>query len=175
MLNVRAFRRGAAEFVHTLHQEVGLLTDASNQFDIPYDTGVRIHNLSHKSAHQWIEKTNRYTDEPDRVSWFDTTMPLEQFAHERVDFWLSQSRSRSDYVVSAALLRAVYDIVDRVKLFEATMGIDGDEAFLAVCSELDRAYDHYDAEVAAAAATAGEQAGWRGLARRVLGRQRPEA
>ena len=175
MLNVRAFRRGAAEFVHTLHQEVGLLTDASNQFDIPYDTGVRIHNLSHKSAHQWIEKTNRYTDEPDRVSWFDTTIPLEQFAHERVDFWLSQSRSRSDYVVSAALLRAVYDIVDRVKLFEATMGIDGDEAFLAVCSELDLTYDHYDAEVAAAAAAAGERVGWHGLARRVLGRRRPGA
>jgi glycosyltransferase involved in cell wall biosynthesis len=175
MLNVRAFRRGAAEFVHTLHQEVGLLTDASNQFDIPYDTGVRIHNLSHKSAHQWVEKTNRYTDEPNRVSWFDTTIPLEQFAHERVDFWLSQSRSRSDYVVSAALLRAVYDIVDRVKLFEATMGIDGDEAFLAVCAELDRTYDQYDAEVAAAAAAAGERVGWRDVARRVLGRRRSES
>lgn len=175
MLNVRAFRRGAAEFVHTLHQEVGLLTDPSNQFDIPYDTGVRIHNLSHKSAHQWVEKTNRYTDEPDRVSWFDTTIPLEQFAHERVDFWLSQSRSRSDYVVSAALLRAVYDIVDRVKLFEATMGIDGDEAFLAVCAELDRTYDQYDAEVAAAAAAAGERVGWRDVARRVLGRRRSES
>lgn len=175
MLNVRAFRRGAAEFVHTLHEEVGLLTDPSNQFDIPYDTGVRIHNLSHKSAHQWVEKTNRYTDEPNRVSWFDTTIPLEQFAHERVDFWLSQSRSRSDYVVSAALLRAVYDIVDRVKLFEATMGIDGDEAFLAVCAELDRAYDQYDAEVAAAAAAAGERVGWRDVARRVLGRRRSES
>lgn len=175
MLNVRAFRRGAAEFVHTLHQEVGLLTDPSNQFDIPYDTGVRIHNLSHKSAHQWVEKTNRYTDEPDRVSWFDTTIPLEQFAHERVDFWLSQSRSRSDYVVSAALLRAVYDIVDRVKLFEATLGIDGDDAFLAVCAELDRTYDQYDAEVAAAAAAAGERVGWRDVARRVLGRRRSES
>ena len=78
-------------------------------------------------------------------------------------------------MVSAALLRAVYDIVDRVKLFEATMGIDGDEAFLAVCSELDLTYDHYDAEVAAAAAAAGERVGWHGLARRVLGRRRPGA
>ena len=41
------------------------------------------------------------------------TMPLEAFAHERIDFWMSQSRSNSDYVVSAALLRAVYDIIDR--------------------------------------------------------------
>lgn len=172
MLNVRAFRRGAAEFVHTLHQEVGLLTDEANQVDIPYDTGVRIHNLSHKSAHQWIEKTNRYTDEVDRVSWFDATMPLEAFAHERIEFWMSQSRSNSDYVVSAALLRAVYDIVDRVKLFEQAAGIDGDAEFARVCAELEATYDAYDAEVAAAAAVAMQSVGWRGTVRRALDRTR---
>lgn len=154
MLNVRAFRRGAAEFVRTLHQEVGLLTPEADLFDIPYDTGVRIHNLSHRDAHQWIEKTNRYTAERDRVSTFDATTPLETFAQERVEFWLSQSRSRSDYVVSAALLRAVYDIIDRVKLWESSQDLDGDLAFAAVCAELQVSYDEYEAELAAGSANA---------------------
>lgn len=150
MMNVRAFRRGAAEFVATLHQEVGLLVPESDLHDIPYDTGVRIHNLSHRDAHQWIEKTNRYTSERDRVSFFDTTTPLETFGHERIDYWLSQSRSRSDYVVAAALLRAAYDIVDRVKLWEANDGLDGDAPFAEVCAELDATYDVYEAGIPAA-------------------------
>lgn len=151
MMNVRAFRRGAAEFVHTLHEEVGLRVPPESQFDIPLDSGVRIHNLSHRSTHQWIEKSNRYTDEPDRVSTFDPTTPLDTFAQERVEFWLSQSRSRSDYVVSAALLRAVYDIVDRVKLWEQAEGIDGDAEFAAVCAALESEYDAYEAAVGAPA------------------------
>lgn len=147
MLNVRAFRRGAAEFVHTLHQEVGLLVPESDQFDIPYDTGVRIHNLSHKSTQQWIEKTNRYTDEPDRVSYFDTTTPLDAFAQQRIEHWLAESRSRTDPVVAAALLRAVYDIVDRVKLWEAEQGLDGDALFAAACARLDADYDAHEVEL----------------------------
>jgi glycosyltransferase involved in cell wall biosynthesis len=142
MLNVRAFRRGAARFVRTLHQEVEALADL---YDIPFNTGVCIHNLSHKDAAQWIEKTNRYTSERDRVSYFDATGPLETFGQERIAHWLAQSKSRSDYVVAAALLRAVYDIVDRVKLWEAAQGTDGDRAFAAVCAELEASYDKLEA------------------------------
>lgn len=140
--NIRAFRRGSAEFVSTLHEEVGRIK--GDVYDVPHDGGVCIHNLSHRDTSQWIEKTNRYTDVQDRVSFFDTNMPLEAFAQERIAFWLAQSRSRSDYVVSAALLRAVYDIVDRVKLWEAQDGIDGDRAFATVCAELEATYDIAD-------------------------------
>ncbi|BCG86299.1 hypothetical protein MesoLj113c_24090 [Mesorhizobium sp. 113-3-9] len=140
--NVRAFRRGAAEFVSTLHEEVGRIT--SEVYDVPHDGGVCIHNLSHRDAHQWIEKTNRYTSERDRVSFFDASTPLETFGQERIAYWLAQSRSRSDYVVATALLRAVYDIVDRVKLWEAQDGLDGDAAFAAVCAELEATYDIAD-------------------------------
>ena len=154
MMNVRAFRRGAAEFVRTLHEEVRLLTPDISLFDIPYDTGVRIHNLSHRDAYQWIEKTNRYTAERDRISTFDATTPLESFGQERIAYWLSQSRSRSDSVVAAALLRAVYDIVDRVKLWEASEGIDGDAAFAAVCSAMQASYDEYESELVTAAGLA---------------------
>ena len=140
--NVRAFRRGSAEFVSTLHEEVGRIK--GEVYDVPHERGVCIHNLSHRDAHQWIEKTNRYTSERDRVSFFDASMPLETFGQERIAFWLSQSRSRSDYVVATALLRAVYDIVDRVKLWEAQDGLDGDAAFAAVCAELEATYDVAD-------------------------------
>ncbi|WP_095201891.1 glycosyltransferase [Mesorhizobium carmichaelinearum] len=140
--NVRAFRRGAAEFVSTLHEEVGRIK--GDVYDVPHDGGVCIHNLSHRDAHQWIEKTNRYTAERDRVSFFDQSTPLETFGQERIAFWLAQSRSRSDYVVATALLRAVYDIVDRVKLWEAQDGLDGNAAFAAVCAELEATYDIAD-------------------------------
>jgi glycosyltransferase involved in cell wall biosynthesis len=140
--NIRAFRRGSAEFVSTLHEEVGRIK--GDVHDVPHDRGVCIHNLSHRDTHQWIEKTNRYTNVRDRVSFFDAATPLETFAQERIAFWLAQSKSRSDYVVSAALLRAVYDIVDRVKLWEAQDGLDGDRAFAAVCAELEATYDIAD-------------------------------
>ena len=144
--NIRAFRRGAAQFVRTLHKEVEPL-GAAQMYDIPPRSGVCIHNFSHRDTHQWIEKTNRYTDERDRVSFFKTDTSLEKFAHERIDFWLAQSKTRSDYVVSAALLRAVYDIVDRVKLWEASEGIDGNAEFAAVCAKLEAEYDDYDARL----------------------------
>lgn len=139
MFNVRAFRRGFAKFVRTLHLEVEPLD--GGMFDIPLDTGVCIEHLSYRDTAQWIEKTNRYTSEQDRLSDFDATTPLETFAQDRIAHWLSHSKSRSDYVVAVALLRAVYDIVDRVKLWEAQQGIDGERAFAAVCAALDARYD----------------------------------
>jgi glycosyltransferase involved in cell wall biosynthesis len=180
MLNVRAFRRGAAAFVRTLHQEVALRVPESEMFDIPYDTGVRIHNLSHKSAHQWIEKTNRYTDEPDRVSYFDSTTPLDTFGQERIEYWLSQSRSRSDGVVAAALLRAAYDIVDRVKLWERSQRLDGDALFAAVCARMDADYDSCAGELGLVPpsaqhprqfSAAGARAMWRSVLRRLARRR----
>lgn len=137
--NVRALRRGAADFVPTLHEEVGNIR--AETYDIPHDGGVCIHNLSHRDTFQWIEKTNRYTEKRDRLSFFDRTTPLETFAQERIAFWLHHSKSRSDSVVAAAHLRAVYDIIDRVKLWEAEDGLDGAAAFLEVCAGLEREYD----------------------------------
>jgi len=139
--NVRAFRRGAAQFVATLHEEVGHIQ--GEVFDLPIDGGICLHNLSHRDAYEWVEKTNRYTVDHDRRSFFDATVPLELFGQERVEFYLSHSKSRSDYVVAAALLRAVYDIVDRVKLWEAAEGLDGNAEFAAVCARLEASYDAF--------------------------------
>lgn len=153
MRNVRAFRRGSAKFVRTLHLEVEPQR-GSEAFHIPLESGVCIEHLSYRDTAHWIEKTNRYTSEKDRVSYFDTTMPLEVFAQERIAYWLEQSRSRSDYVVSVALLRAVYDIVDRVKLWEQEHGVDADQAFGAVCAALEASYDRYDMNLPDEAAAA---------------------
>jgi hypothetical protein len=179
MRNVRAFRRGAAEFVRTLHEEVRLRVPESQMFDIPCDTGVRIHNLSHKNVHQWIEKTNRYTDAPDRVSSGSASTPLESFGQERIEHWLSQSRSRTDGVVAAALLRAVYDIVDRVKQWETSQGLDGDALFAAVRSEMEATYDTCAGELGLVFPTTPHQrkpppvrpwAKWRGVLKRLARR-----
>lgn len=65
------------------------------------------------------------------------------FAHRRIDHWLSHSRNsnRDDYPAAVALLRAIYDMVDRLKMWEADRGIDGAAAFRARCVQLELAYD----------------------------------
>lgn len=65
------------------------------------------------------------------------------FAHQRIDHWLQQSHAsdRDDYPAAVALLRAVYDMVDRVKEWEAQLGRDGGETSQARWRELEQEYD----------------------------------
>jgi hypothetical protein len=67
-------------------------------------------------------------------------------AHRRIEHWLAQSRhsDRNDHVATVALLRAIYDMVDRVKTWEAERGVDGAHAFATRCAELGRAYDELE-------------------------------
>ena len=53
----------------------------------------------------------------------------------------SRQTDRNDYPAVVALLRAIYDMVDRVKEWETQQGIDGAESFRLRCSELNQAYD----------------------------------
>ena len=48
-------------------------------------------------------------------------------------------------MAAVALLRAIYDMVDRVKAWETDRNVDGAGAFQARCMELDRAYDELEA------------------------------
>lgn len=52
-----------------------------------------------------------------------------------------RSIALAKYPPAVALLRAVYDIVDRIKAFESEAGIDGEQQFTATCAELSAAYD----------------------------------
>ena len=64
------------------------------------------------------------------------------FAHARIDHWLAQTQNpeADDYLQAVALLRAVYDIVDRLKTWEEARGQDGAALFRQVCIELDAAH-----------------------------------
>ena len=76
---------------------------------------------------QWIERTNRYTSQPSRVRAESAAADMIDFAHRRIDQWLAHSRhsDRNDYPAAVAVLRAIYDMVDRVKAWEAEQGLDG--------------------------------------------------
>jgi hypothetical protein len=135
----RAWRRGKIEMATTLHAYPTMLT--SKIYNVPISSGACIHHLSHKDVHGWIEKTNRYTSAPDRHSTFEDDGSLEAFSRERISFWLAQSKANDEYVTACALLRAVYDIVDRLKRWETSNNLDGEREFASICAELQASYD----------------------------------
>ncbi len=144
---VRFFRKGAVAFGPVVHGGIDLRTDRVDR--IAPDSPIHIEHLSHTDTEQWIERTNRYTSSPRRVSAEPEEADLIAFAHRRIDHWLARSRhsDRGDYAAAVALLRAIYDMVDRVKQWEAERGLDGASAFQARCAELEHAYDELESSL----------------------------
>jgi glycosyltransferase involved in cell wall biosynthesis len=138
--HVRFFRRGAVDFSNTVHGGVHQLTEKVMR--IPPEANVCIHHLSHPDVASWIERTNRYTSRPDRTRADDTGRDLAGFAHARIDQWLARSydTTPNGYPEAVAVLRAVYDIVDRLKTWEEERGLDGNALFIQACERLDTAY-----------------------------------
>jgi glycosyltransferase involved in cell wall biosynthesis len=136
----RFFHRGAMTFSQTVHG--GAKFDESQVFLVPYQDGACMHHLSHKNVAQWIEKANRYTSNSDRVRAVHVGNDLVAFAHDSIDRYVSASRieDRSEYPAAVAVLRSVYDIIDRLKSWEEELGLDGDRAFRQRCDQLDAAY-----------------------------------
>jgi hypothetical protein len=125
--HARLFRRGAMAFSRTVH---GGIVPKSDRV-APAPAGVCIHHLSHPDAASWVERANRYTSRPDRVRVAAGGTDLIRFAHDRIDFWAGRSADQSGdgYPAAAALLRAVYDMIDRVKMWEEARGLDGATLF----------------------------------------------
>jgi glycosyltransferase involved in cell wall biosynthesis len=125
----RLFRKGAIEFIPTVHG--GTILHSDRISSIPSESGVCIHHLSHPDVASFIERTNRYTGRPDRAKVTGDEGDLIGFAHGRIEYWLDHTdgRSPNDYPAAVALLRAVYDIVDRLKTWEAARDVDGAELF----------------------------------------------
>jgi hypothetical protein len=100
-------------------------------FRLAPDTGVGIHHLSHPDVASFIERTNRYTSCLDRARVTGGEGDLIRFAHDQIDYWLDRTTDRSpdDYPTAVALLRAIYDIVDRLKSWEEARGLDGEALF----------------------------------------------
>jgi hypothetical protein len=130
------FRKGAVEFLPTVHGGVALQSDRIA--NIPVSTGVCIHHLSYQDVAGWIERTNRYTSQPDRIRPDGAADNLIQFAHDKIDHWMrrTDASSGSDYPAAVALLRAIYDMVDRLKAWETECGVDGAEMFRLVQQRL---------------------------------------
>jgi glycosyltransferase involved in cell wall biosynthesis len=142
----RLFRKGTIEFIPTVHGGVALQSERIAS--IPADSGVCIHHLSYRDVASWIERTNRYTDRPDRVQVAGGTGNLIQFAHDRIDHWMQRTTdpSADDYPAAVALLRAIYDMVDRLKWWEAERGLDGAALFRIAQENLVPAAEHRQAQ-----------------------------
>lgn len=138
--HIRLFRRGALRFAGTVHAGVTLQTDRVMR--VAPDTGVCIHHLSHQDTAQWIEKANRYTSRPDRERVEHAGQDLLAFARTRLEHWLARTRDATPggYPAAVALLRTVYDLIDRLKVWEEERGLDGAARFQAVCGQLDAGY-----------------------------------
>jgi len=138
--HIRFFRRGAVEFSPTVHACVVPRSDRVLHVDAA--TGVCIRHLSHQDVAQWIEKTNRYTSCLDRARVEDHAADLIDFAHTRIDHWVGRTRDATPggYPAAVALLRATYDLIDRLKVWEEERGLDGAARFRQICAELDAAH-----------------------------------
>lgn len=136
----RLFRRGSVGFTGTVHGGTQLCSDRIAH--LPPESGVAIHHLSHRDVAEWLDKCNRYTSRPDRRRVEHAGQDLGSFAHARIDHWLAQTKDAAPggYPGAAAVLRAVYDLVDRLKTWEEERGLDGAAAFAQVCAGLDAAY-----------------------------------
>jgi glycosyltransferase involved in cell wall biosynthesis len=135
------FRKGAVSFGRTEHGGARVRTELVER--IAPETGICIHHLSHLDTSQWIETANRDTSRADRVRCTPEAADLIDFAHARIEHWAERTGStdRGDYAAAVALLRAVYDVIDRVKSWEKAEGLDRTALFAAKCAELGRAYD----------------------------------
>jgi hypothetical protein len=107
-----------------------------------FDTGgpVYIQHLSHENISTWIEKTNRYTDQKDRIG----TRPhgsLCDWAINALVVRCARARAYSrdkggDYLEAVAVLKGFYDIADGLKRWEEDTQPDGGEAFRKICAEV---------------------------------------
>ena len=136
----RLFHRDCVTFTNTVH--AGIVRRSDQSFTVPAQGGVCIHHLSHHDVAEWIDKTNRYTSRPDRARPASGERDLTLFAHQRIDFWISRTQldDGDDYPAAVALLRAVYEMVDRLKVWEETAGPGGDLLFPRIRRRLEVAY-----------------------------------
>ncbi len=137
---IRMFHRGAVTFGDTVHD--GWVLRSDKVLRVAPDSGVAIHHLSHQDVAQWIEKTNRYTSRLDRQRVTDYGQSLSRFAHDRIDHWLSRTRSvlPGGYPEAVAVLRATYDLIDRLKTWEEERALDCAAEFQRICAALDAEY-----------------------------------
>ena len=132
------FRRGAVTFGSTVHRGVNVTPGARQK---GFETGgpVFIQHLSHENISTWIEKTNRYTDQKDRIGTRPTGSLID-WAINALAVRCARARAYTrdpggDYLEAVAVMRGLYDIVDGLKRWEEDQP-DGAEAFRKICEEV---------------------------------------
>jgi hypothetical protein len=145
--HLRLFRRGAVTFSSTVH--AGIVRHEHPTVRFAPGDGVCIHHFSNATVAGWIEKTNRYTGRLDRAGTMAGPEGLAAFAHARIDHWSARTGadSPSTYPAAAALLRAIYDMVDALKAWEADSA-DGAGLLQSAIKDLDAAYARHTPIVA---------------------------
>jgi hypothetical protein len=120
----------------------GIEVQSDRIMQVAPEAGACIHHLSHPDVASWIERTNRYTSRADRHRVEAEGSDLIGFAHARIAHWMERTDddATSGYPAAVALLRAIYDMVDRLKTWEEARGIDGAVLFRQVCARLDARY-----------------------------------
>jgi glycosyltransferase involved in cell wall biosynthesis len=134
------FRRGSMTFAGTVHG--GTQRVSESYIYVPPETGVSILHLSHAGSRNWLEKTNRYTDELDRASTATASDLTPDGVKRLLDNWLNKVPEGGEpYLTAVAALRAVYDIVDSVKCWEQQQAQRGEQAFELIVEQLHKEYD----------------------------------
>lgn len=115
---IRMYKRGSIEFCKSVHNGFRILTDSV--FDIPLSYGVSIDHFSHKSIHEWIEKTNRYTSQSDRMRFYDPidAKPYQETVRSMLFKWLKSEDDTASYENIVGTLRGIYDVIDYCKDWE---------------------------------------------------------
>lgn len=118
---VRFFHRSLMSFSGRVHEGHRIRGEV---FKLPVETGARIEHLSHRDVATWIEKTNRYTSQADRVQFSDGSEGLVDFAREAIERRSPKSSGPGDrsYESAVGVLMAVYEIVDALKTWEMQHG-----------------------------------------------------
>ena len=129
------FRRGAVEFGPTVHGGTWIVGKAER---LPPDHPAFITHLSHPDIATWLEKTNRYTSQPDRAGYDMFGFgPSLSWAVNRLSVYATRSGD-DPHIEAVALLRGLYDIIDGLKQWEVTQP-DGNAAFAEIAkAEIER-------------------------------------
>jgi hypothetical protein len=123
------YRRGTIKYSATVHAGRQPL---AYQHMLPQDDPVYIEHLSHPNTSAWVEKLNRYTSEPDRLSARMGALTLAEFAKQQI-MTQTDPIAGDPYREATGLLMAMYHIVDAIKRWEETQP-DGHARFAEVAS-----------------------------------------
>jgi len=136
------FRRGAIQYTPVVHGVVHPTTD--DTVTVAPETGAAIIHLSHKDSATWIEKMNRYTSRPNRLSEGKASDLTPHGIITLMQNYMSRvpPDDHDGYLAAVAALRGLYDVVDAIKRWESEQPKTGEQRFAEICKTLNESMDH---------------------------------